>query len=83
MAVDSLDELCLAVEEACSALVLAGAPRLLLSFVLDDDIRVTARACRPQALAITDTSRVVITSLTDGYDVDHDDGAIHLVKHVS
>jgi hypothetical protein len=83
LSVDACDELCLAVDEACGALQLAGTAALLVSFVIDADIRVTIRSSRPQMVTVDATSRVVMSTMTDGFDVDSADGAIRLMKHVN
>jgi anti-sigma regulatory factor (Ser/Thr protein kinase) len=82
LTVDGCDELRLAVDEACRALVHAGSPTLLVAFVIERAITVTVRSGKPQQVNLAPTSRLVLHTLTDNVSLDDQDGEIRLVKFV-
>ena len=77
---DGCEELRIAVEESCVALICAGADRLHLVFSTGDDISVSVCAGEPVDLRLTTTSELVLTSLSDSLLVVRHPGAIIVTK---
>jgi hypothetical protein len=78
---DQCDELRVAVDEACNAMIAAGAAELVVDFVEEATLSVTVRPTRPVELALSPTSRLVLVSMADDVAL-QPDGSISLTKNL-
>jgi len=82
LSVDDADELRMAVDEACNALIKAGAVTLGVTFVESDVLTLTIRPTPQLSLAITPTTELILRTMTDAMMM-QSDGTISLERRFS
>ena len=83
LAIDTCDELRLAVDEACSALVAVGPESLDVTFTEDDTtLTISVRTSEPGSVHLNAEATLVLKTMTDDFSVAFD-GAVILKKRLS